>query len=58
MNTDFLRLFIPLLLVVGGLFLRQTKNEADQSFKKYWKVLVIIGIVGFVLKLIVYINYR
>ncbi len=56
MNTDFLRLFIPLLLVVGGIFLRQTKNESDQSFKKYWKVLVIIGIIGFVLKVIVYIN--
>ena len=58
MTTDFLRLFIPLLLVAGGLFLRQTKNESDQSYKKYWKVLVIIGIIGFVLKLIVYVNYR
>jgi 4-hydroxybenzoate polyprenyltransferase len=55
MNSEVLRLFIPLLLVVGGLFLRQTKNESDQAYKKYWKVLVIIGIVGFILKLIAYL---
>jgi len=56
MNTEFLRLFIPLLLIVGGLYLRQTKNTNDQSFKKYWKVLVAIGIVGFILKLVVYLT--
>lgn len=56
MNTEFLRLFIPLLLVAGGIYLRQSKNQSDQSFKKHWKILVIIGIIGFVLKLIVYIN--
>lgn len=56
MNTEFLRLFIPLLLVVGGLYLKQTKNESDQTAKKYWKVLVIIGVIGFVLKLVAYLT--
>lgn len=56
MNTDILRLFIPLLLVAGGLYLRQTNHEKDQSAKKYWKILVIIGIIGFILKLINYLN--
>lgn len=55
MNTEYLRLFVPLLLVVGGLYLRQTKNESDQNAKKYWKILVITGIVGFVLKVIGYL---
>jgi len=54
MNTEYLRLFIPLFLVIGGLYLRQSKNTGDQNAKKYWKVLVIIGIVGFILKLINY----
>ena len=36
MNTEFLRIFIPLFLVFGGLYLKQTKNESDQSAKKYW----------------------
>ena len=56
MNIEFLRIFIPLFLVFGGLYLKQTKNESDQSAKKYWKVLVIIGIIGFILKLIVYLT--
>jgi len=55
MNTEYLRLFIPLLLVIGGLYLRQSKNTGDQSAKKYWKVIVIIGVIGFILKLIAYI---
>ncbi|GEM_PF-6095731 len=56
MDTALLRLFIPLLVVAGGLYLRQSKRDSDQSGKKYWKVLVAIGVAGFLLKLLLYLS--
>jgi 4-hydroxybenzoate polyprenyltransferase len=55
MDTELLRLLIPLMLIAAGIFLRQTKNEKHQASKKYWKILLILGIIGFILKLINYL---
>lgn len=45
-------LIIPILLISTGLFIKNTKNINFQSSKKFWKILVILGIINLLLKLV------
>jgi len=47
--TPFL---IPLLVIVGGLYLRQKKVEENRPYKKYGTWLIIMGVFLFIIKFI------
>lgn len=52
---DFQQLFgliVPLILVFFGLMLRKTQNEKYQFATKYWRLLVALGLLSFVLKVV------
>jgi hypothetical protein len=48
---EVLRLFIPLISVGYGIFLKYSKKEDLNPLKKYWLFLIIAGTLLFVLRL-------
>ena len=44
-------LIIPLILIIFGLLLRKTQNEKYQFATKYWRLLIALGLLSFLLKL-------
>ena len=49
---DITRLLVPIVLIVAGFVIKLSKNkEMFGSFKKYWFLLVIIGVLLFFLRL-------
>lgn len=42
---------LPIVLIAGGLFIKNTKNPNFQTSKKYWKILFILGILNLLMKL-------
>jgi uncharacterized membrane protein len=49
---DVISIFVPMLLIAFGFFIKSTSNENYQNVKSWWKILVIIGIISFILKLV------
>ncbi len=49
---DVISILVPMLLIVFGFFIKSTSNENYQNVKSWGKILVIIGIVSFILKLV------
>ena len=45
-------LLVPIIMIGFGIFIKKTENKNYQNVKKWWKILVIIGIISLVLKLI------
>ncbi len=45
-------LLAPIILIGFGIFIKKTENANYQNVKKWWKILVILGIVSLILKLI------
>jgi hypothetical protein len=45
-------LLIPIFLIGFGIFIKKTENVNYQNVKKWWKILVIIGVLSLILKLI------
>jgi hypothetical protein len=45
-------LFVPTIMIGFGIFIKNTENMNYQNVKKWWKILVVIGIISLVLKLI------
>ena len=45
-------LLIPIIMIGFGLLIKNTENVNYQNVKKWWKLLVIIGIVSLILKII------
>lgn len=54
MNTEYLKLLLPLLLVITGIILLRLKNKEDKNIKKFGIFLLVFGLLGFVLKFIEY----
>ena len=55
LDTELLKLLIPLGLIAGGIYLKNAKNEPNAS-KHLWKILIIVGAISFIIKLLVYLN--
>lgn len=53
---EHIRLFIPLIGVAFGIFIKLTKNEQYASAKKYWLLLIIPGILLFIYRLNKYLG--
>lgn len=49
---DVISILVPMLLIVFGFFIKSTSNENYQNVKSWGKILVIIGILSFILKLV------
>ena len=45
-------LLIPIIMISFGIFIRNTENANYQNVKKWWKLLVVIGIISLILKII------
>ena len=54
---DITRILVPIGLIVAGFIIKLSKNkEMFGSFKKYWFLLVIIGVLLFLLRLFKYLK--
>jgi len=56
MDTEILKLLIPLGLIAGGFYLKTAKDKEPNASKNLWKILIIVGTIGFILKLYIYLN--
>lgn len=56
MDTDLLKLLLPLGLIAGGIYLKSAKDKEPNASKNLWKILIIVGTIGFILKLVIYLN--
>lgn len=56
MDTDLLKLLLPLGLIAGGFYLKAAKDKEPHASKNMWKILIIVGMIGFILKLVIYLN--
>ena len=45
-------LIIPIIMIGFGIFIKNTENANYQNVKKWWKILVVIGIISLILKII------
>ena len=45
-------LLIPIIMIGFGIFIKNTENVNYQNVKKWWKILVIIGIISLILKIV------
>ena len=53
MTIEFIKiLLIPIIMIGFGLFIKNTENANYQNVKKWWKLLVVIGIISLILKII------
>ena len=48
---EFLNLLPPFIGIATGLFIKFSKNELLKGLKKYWWLIILIGIMSFVLRL-------
>ncbi len=53
--SDLRGLLVALLLIGFGLFIKSTKNENYKSARKWWKILVIVGLAYLTLKVVLII---
>jgi hypothetical protein len=49
---EFKSLIVPILLIGFGIFIKETKIEGYQSAKKWWKILVILGVINLSIRII------
>jgi hypothetical protein len=42
-------------MILFGLFVRTTTHEGYKGAKKFWKILVILGTLGVILELVLYL---
>jgi Co/Zn/Cd efflux system component len=53
MNFEILKgFFYPILFIGIGLFLRVTQNERFISAKSWWKMMLILGVIGVVIQIL------
>lgn len=45
-----------ILLIGGGFYIKVAKDKEPHASKNLWKIIITIGIIGFVLSLIKYFN--
>jgi hypothetical protein len=45
-------LLIPIIMIGFGLFIKSTENANYQNVKKWWKILVTLGVISFILKVV------
>ncbi len=55
MDSELLKLLIPLGLVAIGFYLKSTKDIETNAPKNLWKTLIIVGLIGFILRLFLYL---
>lgn len=55
--TEFIKIIIPILGIVFGVFIKSSKNENFSTVKKYWWVFVLIGIILFVIRFANYVLF-
>ncbi len=53
---DFFNLIVPLVGVAGGIAIKFSDYEQTKGLKKYWLLIVLIGLLSFILRLYRYIN--
>ncbi len=53
-TREIIKLFIPVLGIVFGVFIKMSKNESFLDTKKYWLLFVIGGIALFLFRLFKY----
>ena len=53
---EIIKLLIPLLAIVFGIFIKVTKNENYTSTKKYWLFIVMVGVALFLFRLFKYLK--
>jgi hypothetical protein len=45
-------LLIPIIMIGFGIFIKNTENVNYQNVKKWWKILVVVGVISLILKFI------
>ena len=50
------KLLIPILLIIVGVIVKVSKNEANDKIKKYWLLMVVGGTLLFTFRLYQYLN--
>jgi hypothetical protein len=45
-------LLIPIIMIGFGVFIKSTENANYQNVKKWWKILVILGVISLILKVV------
>jgi len=51
-----IKLLIPILLIIVGIVIKVSKNEANKKLEKYWLIMVIGGVILFGFRLYQYLN--
>lgn len=58
MNDNLVELFkeflFALMLIAGGYYIKIAKDKEPHASKNLWKILIIVGILGFIVSLIKY----
>lgn len=55
-TRELIKLLIPFLGIILGVFIKLTKNENYVSAKKYWLFIVIVSILSFFFRLFKYLK--
>lgn len=55
-TREIIKLLIPVLGIIFGVFIKVTKNESFFAAKKYWLLFIIGGVVLFLFRLFKYIK--
>lgn len=50
--TDIGALIVSLILVALGMYIKMTTNREFKTSKKYWRLLIVIGVISFLLNLL------
>jgi hypothetical protein len=53
MQNDIIKILIPLILIFGGLYVKKNPDKEPFASKNTWKILVIIGLLLFVLRIFI-----
>jgi len=54
---EILSLFIPFIAIITGLLIKISNNSQFDSLKKYWLIIIIIGVLTFILRLYDYLEF-
>lgn len=50
--NEYLKLLIPIALILGGIYLKIAKNKETNAPKNLWLIITILGVIYLIVKII------
>ena len=54
--NEFMKLLIPIALILGGIYLRIRKDKEINAPKNLWIILIILGIISFIVRILLQVK--